>query len=235
MTKWVQDAGHGGTDPGAVSRGNIEKEYTLEAALYVNKRLLEHGIESECTRYKDETLEENPRVTKVKNYKYCISHHFNAGGGSGAETIHSIYANGQFEHTIIDEFKKANYPVRPRPVYFKKYGNDDYYYMHRRTGKCRTTIIEYEFVDGPQSDNIKDKGYREGMYECVVKAICRHEGIAYKPIKDNVSVSDYEKEMTDAVNFLKWKEVITQDRRNETLTRGQMFLMLYRFYQNVIK
>lgn len=188
-TNWLQDAGHGGSDPGACAKGNVEKKYTLEAAVYVDRRLADHGIGSHCSRSKDVTLNEGPRVDRASKYKYCISHHYNAGGGSGAETIHSIYANGQFEHMIIEEFKEAGYPVRPRPVYFRKGSSGDYYYMHRRTGKCRTTIVEYDFVDGPQSEKIKSKSYREGMYECVVRAICRQEGVKYKskdkPKKEN--------------------------------------------------
>ncbi|WNS74227.1 N-acetylmuramoyl-L-alanine amidase [Bacillus sp. DTU_2020_1000418_1_SI_GHA_SEK_038] len=195
MTNWKQDAGHGGKDPGAVAKGNIEKVYTLEAALYVNKRLSDHGIESECTRYKDETLDEDQRVAKVKKFKKCMSHHFNASGGSGIEVIHSIHSDGKFEHFLIEEFRAAGYPVRSRPVFFKSLPNNpkqDFYYMHRRTGNCRTTIIEYDFVDGPQSEKIKDKAYREGMYECVVRAICRDEGVVYKPLnpKEVKSVSE---------------------------------------------
>lgn len=183
MTNWIQDGGHGGSDPGAVSKGNTEKVYTLEAALYVNARLTELGIESECSRYKDETLDQTPRVAKVKKFKRCISHHFNAGGGSGAEAIHSIHADGKFEHALIAEFKSAGYPVRPRPVYFRQNtAGGDYYYMHRNTGNCKVSIVEYDFVDGPQSEKIKDKKYREGMYECVVKAICKLEGKTYKPV-----------------------------------------------------
>ncbi|MEI2401124.1 N-acetylmuramoyl-L-alanine amidase, partial [Paenibacillus phytohabitans] len=154
--------------------------YTLEAALYVQRRLNELGIASDVTRAKDVTLNPEPRTSKVKKYKKCISHHFNAGGGNGAETIHSIYSDGKFEHWLIEEFKKAGYPVRPRPVYTRKNAvGGDYYYMHRLTGACRTTILEYEFVDGPQSEKIKNKAYREGMYECVVRAICREEGVKY--------------------------------------------------------
>jgi N-acetylmuramoyl-L-alanine amidase len=182
-TNWIQDAGHGGADPGAAAKGNIEKNYTLEATLYVDKRLGELGIGSHCSRTSDVTLEEDDRVAKVSKYKYCISHHFNAGDGDGVETIHSIYADGKFEHNIIDEFKEAGYPIRNRSVYFRKGLNGDYYYMHRRTGKCRTTIVEYDFVDGPNADKIKDRAYREGMYECVIKAICRQEGVAYKSPK----------------------------------------------------
>ncbi|MDR4890049.1 N-acetylmuramoyl-L-alanine amidase [Fredinandcohnia sp. QZ13] len=207
---WIQDAGHGGGDPGAVANGNTEKVYTLEAALYVVKRLAELGIASDLTRSSDVTINPKPRTTKVKNYDKCISHHFNAGGGSGVETVHSNYSNGKFEQMLIEEFRNAGYPVRPRPVYTRKNASGgDYYYMLRLTGSCRTTILEYEFVDGPQSEEIKNKSYREGLYECVVRAICREEGINYvgsgheaisapkpepksvKPPKENLVVDGY--------------------------------------------
>jgi N-acetylmuramoyl-L-alanine amidase len=45
----------------------------------------------------------------------------------------------------------------------------------------------------------------------------------------------YEKEMTDAIDFLKWKGVITKDLRNEQSSMGRLYLMLYRYYNNVIK
>jgi N-acetylmuramoyl-L-alanine amidase len=182
MKPLINDAGHGGNDPGATSNGNIEKEYTLEAALYVQKRLKELGFDNDVTRSEDITLSNAERTNKVKQYKYCISHHFNAGGGSGVEVIHSIYADGQFEHDIINNFRDAGYPVRPTPVYFKNNSKgQDYYFMHRETGPCRVTIVEYDFVDGPQSEKIKDKAYREGMYECVIKAICKRHGAEYRP------------------------------------------------------
>jgi N-acetylmuramoyl-L-alanine amidase len=198
MSNWIQDAGHGGSDPGAVSHGNIEKNYTLEAALYVDKRLAEHGIQSDPSRNKDVSLPENERVALAKKYKKGNSHHFNAGGGSGVEVIHSIYSDGKYEHLLIEEFRKAGYPVRPRPVFFKKNSSGgDYYYMHRRSGNCRMTIIEYDFVDGPQAQKIKDKAYREGMYECVVRAICRDEGVTYKPVKGQTKPASKPKEEDD--------------------------------------
>jgi N-acetylmuramoyl-L-alanine amidase len=194
MAKWIQDAGHGGSDPGAVAKGNTEKDYTLEATLYVDKRLGDHGIYSHCTRTKDETWSPNKRTSKAENYDKGNSHHFNAGGGSGVEVIHSIFSDGKYEHMLIEEFKAAGYPVRPKPVYFRKGSNGlDYYYMHRDSGKCRMTIIEYDFVDGPQSEKIKDKAYREGMYECVVRAVCRDEGVDYKPLKKKEPKSESSK------------------------------------------
>lgn len=180
MADWVQDPGHGGSDSGAYKNGQMEKIWTLEAAKYVNGRLKELGIDSDMTRTSDVTLDQAPRTAKVRKYKKAISHHYNAGGGAGGEFIHSIHADGKFEAILDDEFKKAGYPVRRT---FKRMlpsnSKKDYYYMHRETGSCRVTIVEYDFLDGKYFSKLKDKKYREGMYECVVKAIFRDEGKKY--------------------------------------------------------
>ena len=48
----VIDAGHGGSDPGAVANGLREKDFTLEAANYIYKRLNELGIPAKlCTSF----------------------------------------------------------------------------------------------------------------------------------------------------------------------------------------
>lgn len=189
---WIQDPGHGGTDPGATANNLIEKTLNLEAGTYVNRRLNELGIKSTLTRTSDVTLDAGPRTAKVRQYKKCISHHFNAGGGAGAEFIHSIYADGKFEHGLAEFFRAAGYPLRPRTVYSRKGSTGkDYYFMHRQTGACRTTIVEYEFLDGPNVAKLKDKKYREGMYECVVRAICADEGVPYKaPGAENNKVTE---------------------------------------------
>lgn len=146
----------------------------------MDKRLGELGIGSHLTRSKDINLERITRTDKVSNYKYCLSHHFNAGGGTGAEFIHSIYADGEFEKILKEKFEDRGYPVRR--IFDKTYpGNTskDYYYMHRDTGKARTTIIEYDFLDGNNHDKLKDFNYRKGMYEAVIEAVCERHGVKY--------------------------------------------------------
>lgn len=199
MSRWIQDAGHGGSDPGAVKYGQKEKEWTLEAALYVDERLRELGISSDLTRDKDETLIRDERTSMVSQYDKGISHHFNAGGGTGAEFIHSIYSDGQFEQLLEEEFKAAGYPFRR--TFTRQYpGNDDldYYYMNRETGGCRVTIVEYDFLDGATRQKLQDKNYRIGMYECVIKAICRDEGVEYvAPNKEVKSEGKFFKDVPD--------------------------------------
>ncbi|WP_188208076.1 N-acetylmuramoyl-L-alanine amidase [Alkalibacillus aidingensis] len=186
MNRWIQDAGHGGSDSGATHEGLKEKEWTLEAALYVFDRLNELGIQTDITRTEDITLDRHSRTEMVRQYDRAISHHFNAGGGAGAEFIHSIYAEGEFEQKLEEEFAKSGYPIRR--TFTRTYpGNDqqDYYYMNRETGDCRVTIVEYGFLDGPHLNQLKDRNYRVGMYECVIRAICREEGIDYRQPGDS--------------------------------------------------
>lgn len=221
MAEWIMDAGHGGSDPGAVSHGNVEKNYTLEAELYVAKRLKELGIPCDVTRTSDTTLDEVPRVLMVKDHAYCLSHHFNAGGGTGAEFIHSIYGDGKFEHILKDEFEKAGYPVRR--VFCRRGSNGDYYYMHRRTGSCNTTIIEYDFVDGANADKIKDRAYREGMYECVVRAVCRQENVSYTSKLERVEEDMLEKAIViNAFPDMTFAEVLAARLKAPIYTRAAL-------------
>ena len=63
----VVDAGHGGDDPGAVSGNLKEKDFNLEAALYMYDRLNELGIPAVLTRDSDITLTRNERLSNALN------------------------------------------------------------------------------------------------------------------------------------------------------------------------
>lgn len=85
--KIVIDAGHGGSDPGAVGNGITEKDYTLKISQYMANRLRDLGADVTLTRNTDETLSPTDRVNRVLNAYgnskdvVVISNHINAGGG----------------------------------------------------------------------------------------------------------------------------------------------------------
>ena len=85
--KVVIDAGHGGSDSGAVGGGIIEKDLTLLMANYIYNRLNELGIPVAMTRTTDETVNPSERVRRILNAYgndpsvIVISNHINAGGG----------------------------------------------------------------------------------------------------------------------------------------------------------
>lgn len=180
------DAGHGAWDNGASSNGFIEKVLTLEATKYQAERFKELGVDVSTTRLDDSGYESKARTDIVKNSgaDICISNHYNAGGGEGAETIHSIYSDGYLAQLIVDEIVEVGQPLRR--VFSREGRNGDYYYMHRMTGSVQTIIIEYAFLDSSaDAKRIKSKVYRKKMYEGVVKALCQYMGVTYKAPNDD--------------------------------------------------
>lgn len=188
MSKYIQDAGHGGVDGGASGNALVEKNLTLEASTYVNKRLNELGITSTTTRGGDYGLTQSERTGKVKNSKakVCLSHHWNSAtavSGNGVETIFSIYSDGKLANAILSSIVNAT-GLKRRTAFTKKYGNNDYYFMHRETGTVETVIIEYGFVSNKgDADYYRDKKNREKAYEAVIKAVCEYEKVKYVPLK----------------------------------------------------
>lgn len=93
--KVVIDAGHGGSDPGAISDNLLEKNLNLKAAQYMYKRLQELGIPATIVRNNDETLERTERVRRILEAYgnspdvILISNHINAGGGTSFYVINS--------------------------------------------------------------------------------------------------------------------------------------------------
>ena len=83
----VVDAGHGGSDPGAISGNLKQKDFTLEAALYMYDRFKQLGVPVAITRDSDTTFSPTDRVNTILN-KFgnssdviLISNHVNSGGG----------------------------------------------------------------------------------------------------------------------------------------------------------
>ena len=86
MAKIIIDAGHGGSDPGAVNGNIYEKDFNLRVAEYIYNRLKELGIPTEITRTGDVDLPKNERINKIKSlYEpnsdvILLSNHINSGG-----------------------------------------------------------------------------------------------------------------------------------------------------------
>ena len=81
----IIDAGHGGSDPGAVSGNLKEKDLTLQASKYMEKRLNELGIPTVMTRDDDSSLPKDERIDIVLNAfngqpAILVANHINAGG-----------------------------------------------------------------------------------------------------------------------------------------------------------
>ena len=81
----IIDAGHGGSDPGALNGDIIEKDYTLKISNYMYDRFNDLGIPAVITRSMDTTLSPTERINVISPYigstnDIVISNHLNAGG-----------------------------------------------------------------------------------------------------------------------------------------------------------
>ena len=176
--KIVIDAGHGGSDPGAVGNGIIEKEYTLKISKYIADKLKELGANVYLTRTTDETLSPTQRTNRVLNAfgnskdVIVISNHINAGGGDGAEVIYALRNDDALSRKILDELAKEGQNIRS--AFQRRLPSDqtkDYYFMLRNTGNTEAIIIEYGFLDSTKDDVIQLKNNWQNYADAVVRAL----------------------------------------------------------------
>lgn len=108
----VVDAGHGGSDPGAVSGNLREADFNLEAALYMYNRFKELGVPVVITRDTDRTLTRSERLNTMRSFGndsnvIILSNHINAGGGEGAEIVYPLRSDEELAKNILDEIGNA--------------------------------------------------------------------------------------------------------------------------------
>jgi len=177
------DPGHGGSDPGAVAYGLIEKEMNLITSLECKRILEKYNVEVRMSRTDDRfvALSERARMANSWNANYFVSIHYNAGGGDGAEAIHSIY-RGLGEHLATAVVRSINSEVgqnlRTKPTY-TRIGSDgrDYYAVIRET-KMDAIIVECGFIDSEDRYYFDSNEEQKNMGKAIAYGILRHIGVA---------------------------------------------------------
>lgn len=186
----VIDAGHGGTDPGAVSSSGVrEKDLTLMIAQYMYEEFQRRGVPVTLIRNTDETISPTERVNRVlaaygdNPNVVVISNHINAAGSGiqgaeGAEVIYALRDNSNLASNILTALGNAGQKMRK--FYQRRLPSDtskDYYFMHRNTGsKTHPVIVEYGFIDNPEDLAKIQSNYKEYVDAVVDAVIATYEG-----------------------------------------------------------
>ncbi len=113
----VIDAGHGGSDPGAVYNGRREKDDNLRLALAVGNLLEQRGYNVVYTRTEDvfDTPGEKARIANRSGADYFVSFHRNsspyANTYSGVETL--VYTDsgvrGELARSVNEQLENAGF------------------------------------------------------------------------------------------------------------------------------
>ena len=183
--KVLIDAGHGGQDPGKVSRdGTKEKDLNLAIATRLGKYLKEQGVEVYYTRQKDEGLY-TPETTNKKVYdmqKRCeivenvkpdfmISIHQNS---FSEEKVHGAqvfyYATSQESQALGEALQQA-LVTHVDPENHRKAKANESYYILKKT-KYPSVIVECGFLsNGEECAKLKTDSYQEKLVEGIYQGI----------------------------------------------------------------
>jgi N-acetylmuramoyl-L-alanine amidase len=191
MVRIVLDAGHGGTDSGAVGNGLREKDLTLNIVKKIGDMLKDYeGVEIIYTRTNDRFIELSERAAIANRAKadFFLSVHINAGGGTGFE---SYIFNGNvsaktiaYQNVIHGEIVRAIGNVTDRG---KKRAN----YAVLRLTNMPAILTENLFIDNP-NDAAKLKSEQfllqiaHGHVQGIVKAFGLKKKGGKTVQKDNV-------------------------------------------------
>ena len=195
----IIDVGHGGSDPGAVGNGIVEKVANLNTALALKAAAEAMGIKVFITRTTDVTMSLEARVKFANDIArqypgatiLFVSIHHNAGGGDRAEAIHSIYrGEGQRAANLIAN-ELHSHLGQQKKVYEKRGSdNKDYYYVIRNTS-MDAVIVEVAFLDNINDvqicDSVEEQQRNGQVIACAIGKFfgvissCNDNGEVIKP------------------------------------------------------
>lgn len=166
----ILDAGHGGSDSGAVYMGRKEKDDALALTLAVGEQLTRDGIRVLYTRVNDvyDTPLEKAQMGNESGADYFVSIHRNAmpvpGSASGAQVL-------VYEDSGIPALMAENISRKLAEAGFKDLGIEERpgLIVLRRT-KLPAVLVEAGFIDSEGDNEFFDRNF-----EAVARAIA--EGI----------------------------------------------------------
>lgn len=159
--KIMLDAGHGGTDPGAVYEGRQEKDDTLRLALAVGKILANNGIDVVYTRTTDiyQTPFEKATLANESGADFFISFHRNssprANQYNGVEVL--LYDKSGIKYEMAENILGAMGELGFREIGVKERPG---LVVLRRT-KMPALLLEIGFINSDIDNQLHDEKFEE--------------------------------------------------------------------------
>ncbi len=234
----VVDAGHGGSDPGAVSGNTREKDLTLQISNYMYERFKELGVPVAITRPTDETVSPTERVNRIlnafgdKKNVIVISNHINSnttGTAEGAEVVYALRNEATLAQNVLNALGDAG--QKKRMIYQRRLPSDstkDYYFIHRNTGQTEPLLVEYGFINNAQDLNRIKNNYRKYVDAVVDAIIATEMGGSIPPTGSNTYVvksGDTLYKIAQAFNTTVSNLKRLNNLTNDNLSVGQILLV----------
>lgn len=200
------DAGHGGSDPGAIGLNGLqEKEVTLAITKELNAALKANGVPTYMTRSRDETLGLLTRSACINNMRsgLSVSVHCNASANRNADYISTyIQAAGgeaeQLARTVQAQLVAA--------TGWTDGGIKEANLHMNREVNCPSILVECGFISNPaQEQQLADPATRRNIALAIAKG-----ALSYIGVKEVYSMT-----IEEAISVLRSSGVITSDASAE--------------------
>lgn len=179
------DPGHGGRDPGALSKTIVEKEYNLKYAKLLMKKLESLGAMVYLTRYEDYDLANKGaslrkrsdlyKRAKIINESKCdlyLSVHLNASTNTSYRGFQIFYDHNNSHNKILGE--AITKEVKKITSFTRKVKNVNDYYMYSRI-TIPGVLIEIGYITN-KDDNylIRQESYQDKMINMISNGIVNY-------------------------------------------------------------
>lgn len=181
MVKIYLDAGHGGSDPGAVGNGLKEKDITLKLAQKVEALLKKYlDVQTKMSRTGDTYPSLSSRTNDANSWEadFFMSFHINAGGGAGYEDFvfpgssKSIAYQNIMHAEIIKNISKM-----------KNRGKKQADYQVLRNTKMPSILTECGFIDNvADAASLKQEAFLDGLAQGHVNGLVKSFGLKEKVV-----------------------------------------------------
>lgn len=214
--KIMIDAGHGGSDPGAVYLGRQEKDDTLALALAVGEILQGQGYDVEYTRTTDvyDTPFQKAQIANANDADFFVSIHRNSSDTpnkfNGVQTL--IFDNSGIKAVMAENINKSLAEVGYRNINVVERPNLT---VLKRT-KMPAVLVEAGFINSDIDNDILDNNF-SATAEAIAKGIdetLKEAGIA------TVTAEETQYVMADA------------DKPNEMQGAYQILVGIYRGFKS---
>jgi N-acetylmuramoyl-L-alanine amidase len=236
MIKICEDAGHGGSDPGAVDpKDKIQDDEIYDDEIYseesdlnlefskIFRERAQKEYEIISTRDEDKyiLLHKRSNMANVEKADIFISFHCNAAGAESARGIETLYHPKSKEgKKLAAAIQKEMVAVTDTPDRGIKSRNN--LHVLNKT-HMPAVLIEFGFITNVEEERLlNDREYQKKLIEAILVGVRKYEG-KDKDYENHWAEKEIEKAMKAGV-FSKTDEF----RPNDTMTRAEMAVVVNR-------
>jgi len=172
------DAGHGGTDPGAIGQNAYEKTIVLSVAQKLKAKLQAAGANVVMTRDNDTfvSLEERVQIAKRNNAELFISIHVNSASSNkanGTETYYDTSKNPKGYESYLLAKEIQSQIVNNAKMYDRGVKDNNFYVI--RNNNVPSVLIELGFISNEgDASKLVSNTYQDIFAESIYRGIVQY-------------------------------------------------------------